>query len=276
MERSITASWVLHAIKITLGYESVRQEILVHYFPTLHRGNITKIRKTGFKNHVITFDAFIKPGKTRDEKSQKIQKYLENVVKMSGVVVFTATNIQMDENDFETHYQTFIVDNDNKKVYMIDPANDITVVKTNKSSKKILDSGQGIYYAQVAHETVRPFFEQNTDYDVKMVPLSHPAQIIEDDVFCQSWSLYILIALLSNEAYRTTAQFEIPEAQIDKYETILDFYKKLLKDVPSFATQLDEEYTKEINGCVDCDKTKLLKIKPSKWVPKMKKEDMSV
>jgi hypothetical protein len=81
---------------------------------------------------------------------------------------------------------------------------------------------------------------------------------------------------LSNEAYRTTAQFEIPEAQIDKYETILDFYKKLLKDVPSFATQLDEEYTKEINGCVDCDKTKLLKIKPSKWVPKMKKEDMSV
>ena len=72
MDRSITASWVLHAIKITLGYESVRQEILVHYFPTLHRGNITKIRKAGFKNHVITFDAFIKRATKNPRKSKNI------------------------------------------------------------------------------------------------------------------------------------------------------------------------------------------------------------
>ena len=59
---SVTTSWVLHAIKNTLGYEPVRQDILLHYFPTLHRGNITKIRKAGYKNHVVTFDAFIEPG----------------------------------------------------------------------------------------------------------------------------------------------------------------------------------------------------------------------
>ena len=74
---SVTTSWVLHAIKNTLGYEPVRQDILLHYFPTLHRGNITKIRKAGYKNHVVTFDAFIEPGKTREDKSEKIQKYLE-------------------------------------------------------------------------------------------------------------------------------------------------------------------------------------------------------
>lgn len=270
---SVTTSWVLHAIKNTLGYEPVRQDILIHYFPTLHRGNITKIRKAGYKNHVVTFDAFIEPGKTREDKSKKIQKYLAEVVKMSGVVVFTAANIQQNVDDFETHYQTFIVDNDNKKVYAIDPANDIRVVKTARS-KKILVSGQGIYYAEVAHHTVKPFFEEHTDYQFHMVPLSHPAQIIADDVFCQSWSLYILITLLANQAYLTTAQFYVPESQLDKYDTILGFYKKLAAEVPAFSEQLHKEYIDEINRCTSCNKTKLLKVNPEKWLLRMTKEDM--
>ena len=266
----VTTSWVLHAIKNTLGYESVRQDILLHYFPTLHRGNITKIRKAGYKNHVVTFDAFIEPGKTRENKSEKIQNYLAEVVKMSGVVVFTAANIQQDADDFETHYQTFIVDNDNKQVYAIDPANDIRVIK----SKKILVSGQGIYYAEVAHQTVKPFFEEHTDYQFHMVSLSHPAQIIADDVFCQSWSLYILITLLANHAYLTTAQFYVPESQLDKYDTILGFYKKLVAEVPAFSEQLTQEYIDEVNGCGDCPKKELLKVNPAKWLLKMTKEDM--
>ena len=49
---------------------------------------------------------------------------------MNGTIVFTATNVQRDEDDFETHFQTFIVDNDDKIVYAIDPAYDKTVVKT--------------------------------------------------------------------------------------------------------------------------------------------------
>jgi hypothetical protein len=270
---SVKTSWVLHAIKNTLGYEPIRQDILLHYFPTLHRGNITKIRKAGYKNHVVTFDAFIEPGKTREDKSEKIKKYLSEIVKMNGVVVFTAANIQQDASDFETHYQTFIVDNDNKQVYAIDPANDIRVVKTARS-KKILVSGQGIYYAEVAHQTVKPFFEENTDYQFKMVPLSHPAQIIEDDVFCQSWSLYILITLLTNRAYLTTAQIYIPESQLDKYDTILGFYKRLVREVPAFSEQLNNEYIGEVKRCMGCNKKELLKVNPEKWLLRMTKEDM--
>jgi len=107
-----------------------------------------------------------------------------------------------------------------------------------------------------------------------MVPLSHPAQIIADDVFCQSWSLYILITLLVNQAYLTTAQFYVPESQLDKYDTILGFYKRLAAEVPAFSEQLNKEYIDEVKRCTNCNKTKLLKVNPEKWLLRMTKEDM--
>ena len=272
---SVISSWVLHALKIILGDESIRQEILLHYHPRLHYGNITKIKTAGYKNHVVTFNPFILT--TREDKFEKIRNYLAEIVKLKGTVVFTATNIQRDSDDMETHFQTFIVDNDDKMVYIIDPANNRTVDKNSpkyKRSKKILVSGQGIYYAEVAHEVVKPFFETATDYRVEMISLSYPAQIIEDDVFCQSWSLYILNTLLDNNAYKTQHLFDIPEAQINKYDMILGFYKKIIKDMPTISKYLKAEYRGEINDCEDCPKKELLKINPAKFLSKMTKEDM--
>jgi len=278
LSRPTIASWVLHALKITLGYESIRQLILLHYHPRLHWGNITNLKTIGSReSHVKTFDAFIEPGKMREQKIEKIQKFLEKIVEMDGVIVFTASNIQRDINDMETHYQTFIVDNTEKKVYMIDPANDRTVDKNApkyKKSKKILVSGQGVYYAEVAHHVIKPFFDEKTDYPVELVQLSHPAQIIEDDVFCQSWSLFILDLLLTNKVYQTSSVVEIPEKQIDKYGMILGFYKRILTDIPAMSTIFTEEFIKVINTCVDCPQAELLKIDPVAFLQSMTKNDM--
>ena len=278
VSRPTISSWVLHAMKIILGDESIRQQILLHYHPKLHHGNITKLRAVGNKqNHVKTFNAFIEPRKTRENKFEKIRAFLRAVVTLKGTVVFTAANVQFDEDDTETHYQTFIVNNDAKKIYIIDPANDRTVDKNDKKYKKsktILVSGQGIYYAQVAHEIIKPFFEQNTDYAVELVQLSHPAQINENDVFCQSWSLYILDKLLENDAYKTTEVVDIPNAQINKYDTILGFYKRILRDIPNLAEYLIAEYVGEIENCSDCNQAELLKIRPDDFLLGMTKADM--
>jgi hypothetical protein len=274
-------SWVLHALKIVMGDESIRQEILLHYHPSLHRGNITALkridpRKHG-KEHVFTFNAFVKTEDTDDSfevaierKRSEIRKYLSEIIEMKGTIVFTATNIQQYAEDYETHFQTFIVDNAEKTVLAIDPAYDKTVLKPN-AKKKILAPNQGIYYAEVTHEVIKPFFQENApDYDFKLVPLSHPAQIAFDDVFCQSWSLYILDSLLTDPE---TEEFNIPATQIEKYGMILGFYKRIFKDIPTLKNYLKVEYDGEIVDNFGED-SELLEENPAKILMEMTKKDM--
>jgi hypothetical protein len=280
-KKSNAISWILHALKIIMGDESIRQEIILHYHPSLHRGNITALkridpRKHG-KEHVFTFDAFVKTEDTDasfevaiERKRAEIRNYLSEIIEMKGTIVFTATNIQQYAEDFETHFQTFIVDNTKKTVLAIDPAYDKTVLKPN-TKKKILTPNQGIYYAEVTHEVIKPFFQENApDYDFKLLPLSHPAQIAFDDVFCQSWSLYILDSLLSNPEIE---EFEIPETQIEKYGMILGFYKRIFKDIPTLKNYLKFEYDGEIIDNFG-DDSDFLKKNPAKILMEMTKKDM--
>ena len=268
-DKSTIVSWVLHALKIVLGDESIREEIILHYSPDLHKGNLTKLKRIGnsnHKHHVITFNAFIESGKTREDKIDKIRDYLEKIVEMPGTVAFTATNVQQDENDFETHFQSFIIDNDAKRVLIIDPAYD----KTKKS-------GKGIYHAEIAREIVKPFFkflnmdlEEEDEYKVRFLKLTNPAQIAHDDVFCQSWSLFILNSLLENDAYKSAREFKIPASQMDKYDMILGFYKRIFTDIPSLRGYLNAEYEGEV---VD---DYLLEADPYKVLMSMTKADMAV
>ena len=268
-DKSTIVSWVLHALKIVLGDESIREEIILHYNPDLHKGNLTKLKKIGnsnHKHHVITFNAFIESGKTREDKIEKIRNYLENIVEMPGTVAFTATNVQQDEDDFETHFQSFIVDNDAKTVLMIDPAYD-----------KKKRSGKGIYHAEIAREIVKPFFrelnmdlEEEDEYKVRFLKLKNPAQIAHDDVFCQSWSLFMLNSLLENDAYKTATEFKIPASQTDKYNMILKFYKRIFTDIPSLRGYLNAEYEGEVS------EDDLLESDPYEVLMKMTKKDMAV
>ena len=268
-DKSTIVSWVLHALKIVLGDESIREEIILHYSPDLHKGNLTKLKRIGndnHKHHVITFNAFIESGKTREDKIDKIRDYLEKIVEMPGTVAFTATNVQQDENDFETHFQSFIIDNDAKRVLIIDPAYD----KTKKS-------GKGIYHAEIAREILKPFFkflnmdlEEEDEYKVRFLKLTNPAQIAHDDVFCQSWSLFILNSLLENDAYKSAREFKIPASQMDKYDMILGFYKRIFNDIPSLRGYLKAEYEGEITD------DNLLEADPYKVLMSMTKADMAV
>ena len=98
----------------------------------------------------------------------------------------------------------------------------------------------------------------------------NPAQIAHDDVFCQSWSLFMLISLLENDAYKSATDFEIPVSQTDKYSMILGFYKRIFNDIPSLRGYLNVEYQGEITD------DNLLEADPYKVLMSMTKADMAV
>jgi len=223
--RQQAISWLLHAIKIVLGDESIRRYIIVKY-----NERITN----SAKKCIRTFNAFIKQGKTRDDKAQEIIKYCDEMSQRKRVVVFTATNIQRTKFDQETHFQSYILDNTNKRLLIVDPAFD--------GSK---DGKMGIYFAEVSTEVVIPFF-QSLQYDCEFISLSSPAQVCDGDVFCQSWSLYILLQKLKNNEYLTDSTFDIPVDQLDKYDMLLQFYKQLFQDFPELGDNLRTEYEAEI------------------------------
>lgn len=256
--KELSISWLLHSIKILLGDESIRRYIIVKKFPNL---------KHKLKKDIRTFNPFIKKGKTRQDKIKEIETYLEYMINLKNDnVVFTATNVQQNNEDNETHFQMFIVDNNNKKVYAIDPA-------YNKDEENFI----GIYYAEVTHEVIKPFLESK-GYDFKFVPLSRPAQSTTNDVFCQTWSLLILLDLLETKKYLDpNMEYKIPSTQLNCYEMILDFYKDIFIDsMPELLENLQEEYNGSINENYETEeeKNKLLKIDVAGLLYQMKKGDI--
>jgi len=268
--KELSISWLLHSIKILLGDESIRRYIILKKIPDLKHQSEKDIR---------TFDPFVKTGQTRQDKYKEIEKYLEYAIKLKkDNVVFTATNVQQNDEDHETHFQTFILDNDNKKVYVIDPA-------YNKDNEGFI----GIYYAEVTHEAIKPFLESK-GYELNFVPLSRPAQSTKNDVFCQTWSLLILLDLLK-PLNKSTAQslknnnyqeYAIPRTKPERYEMLLEFYKDIFIDsMPELLDNLQEEYIGSINECDDDDdplteeqKTQLLEVDVGDLLRKMKKSDV--
>lgn len=259
--RNIAISWCLHSMKEVLGMEEIRNIIIRHFIPKLKY--IDKIR---------TFDAFQQYDKPPfDNKKKEIIEYCKKIIKWKNLGIFTATNIQINADDHETHYQCFIVDNKNKKVYSIDPAMDHTT-----------ETGYGIYDPTVSYEVIKPFFEKK-GYIFQYIRLTNPAQVNEEDVFCQSWSLYILINVLLQDKHT----IDIPKQQIDKYVILLDFYKEIL-DLPDISAELDHVYKYNINENTDFIEknakkeikkhgltiTDLLNIEPSKLIKSMTASEM--
>jgi hypothetical protein len=126
--REAAVSWVLHSVKDVLGMEDNRKEVIKRFIPDIPN-----------EDHIRTFDAEVKykkgKGKTKGDKQQydtnyesklkEIRDYCTEIMQLEKYVVFTATNIEEYQEygkDSETHYQTFIVDNIKKVLYVIDPA----------------------------------------------------------------------------------------------------------------------------------------------------------
>lgn len=260
--KELSISWLLHSIKILLGDESIRRYIILQKFPNL---------KNKLKKDIRTFDPFVKKGKNRQDKYKEIEAYLEYIITLNDIVVFTATNVQQHNKDNETHFQSFIVDNDNKKTYVIDPAFD-------KNEENFI----GIYYAEITHDVIKPFLVSK-GYTVTFVRLERPAQSTTNDVFCQSWSLLMLLDLLENNNYNNeNLEIEIPSKKILRYNKILRFYKDIFKTMPELQDNLQEEYNGSIYDAKDDDKNsnfeekkmKLLEVNAYELLKSMKDSDM--
>ena len=224
--KEIAISWVILALRDIMGREHIRNNIITTFVPDIPNAK-----------HMKTFDAFQQYKKAPfDNKQKKILKYCEKIMKLKNKVVFTASNIQQNAKDMETHYQSFLLDNTAKKLFVIDPA------KTK--------TGYGIYAPMVTYETIQPFFEAN-GYTVQYIELSNPAQTNTEDVFCQSWSLYILLDVLESYASAPGSNgihsVKIPKSKLKKYGVLLDFYKKVLLD-DNIANELNETYFEYITN----------------------------
>ena len=241
-DREIAISWALDAVKDVLGTQNTRNKIIKTFFPPIKNAH-----------HMKTFDAFQQyECMPFNDKENEILEYCEEIILLKNYVVFTATNIQENEDDQETHYQTYIVDNTNKILYAIDPA-------INPKKKY----GYGIYKPMITYKTIQPFFEKN-GYQFQYVKLMNPAQTLTEDVFCQSWTLYILLEVLasgvstsstlgilrqsstaSDRSKMDEILINIPKKQIDKYEILLNFYKQILV-VESISDKLDKTYKSNV------------------------------
>lgn len=227
--RDIAISWGIEAMKTVLGYEDVRNEIIKHYIPQIENPEIMR-----------TFDAFqqynIPPF---NEKEMEITKYCKNIIKddsITGIIVMTASNIQESINDMLTHYQSFIINKRTKHVYVIDPAS------------KQSGNGNGIYEAVVAKTVILPIFKLN-GYTCEFVRLSNPAQTNKGDVFCQTWTVIILLKALYIFKDNKIDIIEIPspKPKINKYKLLIDFYKDILIKIPKVSFELKNEYLELIN-----------------------------
>jgi hypothetical protein len=117
-------------------------------------------------------------------------------------------------------------------------------------------------------------------YETVFVDLNTPAQVSEGDVFCQSWSLYILLQMLKKNEYHNNVSFQIPKSQIDKYDLLLRFYKQLFIDMPELGANLKTEYDAEIldargpNSPTKAQKEEIIDINPVELLLSMKNSEM--
>ena len=222
--------WALRSMRDVMGRKHVRKAILQQFVP-----NIKNL------DHSETFDGFREaedPSLYKNKESQ-ILAYCEKIRTIQPYVVFTASNILFDDldehgkQDTQTHYQCFYLDNANKILYVFDPS-------------RTADGKEGIYEPQITKKTVGKFF-RSKKYEVVYVRPTHPAQMYDSDVFCQTWSLYLLIQFFKHDCEKKTV-LSVPEKMVDKYAVIIDFYHKILDTIPEVKNELVWAYQEDLKN----------------------------
>jgi hypothetical protein len=246
--KDIAISWVLYAIRETVGLSNVRNEILK-----------TKINKLGkYPKDSIYYGETFTSGNTLNDIYQLINDF-EGSVKTK--LIFTA-NGEVRRNSkkrmrsrselVESHYVSFILDKEHNSVVIIDPS---------RKNGKI-----GIYNPYIGI-CLEPFF-RSRGYKVKWLEMSSPCQINYHDVFCQSWTMYLTYKYLAEKK----DIIHIPSKQRKKYRKLLMFFKELI-DFESFKKELMISYNDNI---VDHEDFVLLKnYDPCNVLSLMRTDDMN-
>jgi hypothetical protein len=240
MDKAALISWILFSIRNVLGYEHNRNTILA-----------TELKRIPGLEFGRTF--------SEEYKNEDLLYYLSQIIKVKNKrILFTAANLP-DLETQETHYQTYVVNTKTKLVLMMDPARKA--------------SGKGIYPAIVSREIIRPFFESN-GYTVSWIDTSSACQIKMQDVFCQSWSLYLQIqAILYPET-----RIDIPKTQAGKYGILLNFFKRVI-NYDTICEELQKEYIDTVKNAPTKDlsvseKKYLIKQDPCSILAGMETKDM--
>lgn len=210
----VLSSWVLDALRRVMGYEDIRNIILRSKIS--HKGVI--FGKTfGIEHTEKQLGNYLKKLTTRTPPSHQ---YL----------LFTASN---QAYQGETHYQSFVVDYTKKKVWILDPAS--------------VMGKEGIYAAYVARDTVLPFF-QKKGWDTAFVKLTKPCQSSEDDIFCQTWSLWLQVRFLRMLLDKNKKHtLSVPSSLRTRYKDLLGFYKEVLA-LPEVCQELTATYRETIQA----------------------------
>lgn len=217
-EYKVAVSWVVHCIKNVMGYDDVRKSVLKYLIPDIQN-----------LSYSATFSGL------EEDYQNIITKYILNkATKKSPYVVFTTANPSSEDKEFpETHYQFFYVDNVNHVIYSIDPAS-VYNPKTGKVKRGV--------WEPIASEGMINYLKKNTidghRYTLEYVKTSHPAQTSQNDVFCQTWSLLLMVEFIkqthttppSPAGYRQIV-IDVPEDERVRYQKIIDFYH-LVTDIP--------------------------------------------
>ncbi len=221
-------SWILYTIRDSMGVGDIRKDILQYYLKNLEQQN--KIE------YGPTFSIGI--------PKSKLYKYLDYIIEcmelnQDKIILFTCNNSYGPWNKkqkqlMETHYQTFIVQTGHKRITMIDP------------SRKRAEMGIYDPYASMA---IYFYIKPRIHTKFYWLKTTNPCQVYfsldpdNDDVYCQSWSLYLQKeALLKNKTV-----IQIPYEIETKYDILINFYKEILKNVDSFAKEFNVKWEKNIS-----------------------------
>lgn len=230
----VLSSWVLDALRRVMGFEDMRNTILSYFLKNTE--DVVLGRTFGMENTETEVVKYLKKitGKTLSNK-----KYL----------LFTASN---QASQGETHYQAFVVDYVSKKLWVIDPAS--------------VEGKQGIYDAYVATLTIMPFFKK-LGWKTGFVKLTNACQSTTDDIFCQTWSLWLLIKFINILLHDKPKTITISKSLFVRYRRLLRFYKECI-DVPGVCEELRRTYQETIQTSeylVQGEKTKKGKDKVVKY-----------
>ena len=210
-------SWILYSLREIMGFNDIREKIILDFCDKNNIQNVYRRIHTvnPFRSddtEVITYCNYILQDNTAD------------------IYIFTGSNLP-DPISRETHYNIFVIIKSTRNVIVIDPA-----------SKRIERKGEydvvsGIYEPYLANQTIIPFFRQY-GFKCNFLQLTHPAQISESDVFCQTWTIILLLSYLPQR----NILINIPKTQPKKYQLLLDFYKLILNTNREIYDLLNKQF----------------------------------
>jgi hypothetical protein len=220
---SMINSYIVNSLVLLLGYDDTRYDVLMY-----------KLKNPKGFTYGNTFSYI--------EDKKEVKDYLENVLdkEKNGIVIFTATNPVSIKN-LETHYQSFIIDNPQKKLFIIDPA-------------YFMDTELEAYHRKITKDVILPHYES---LGFEPIYIDNYCQLTSRDVYCQTWSLILLIKILNKGLNRIPKDLYKEFTTQEKKSELYHFFSDIIKNLPNVCKRLKEIY-KELIQSVEGENKKIL------------------